>query len=48
MSWSARRAPTADWDAVADELEAIYRRLLARRHDPSGDPEVRGRIAGGR
>ncbi len=29
-----------------DELEAIYRRLLARRHDPTGDPEVRERISG--
>ena len=28
-----------------DELEAIYRRLLARRHDPTGDPEVRERIS---
>ncbi|MEX2448340.1 MAG: PHP domain-containing protein [Solirubrobacterales bacterium] len=35
-----------DWAAVAAELEAIYRRLLARRHDPDGDPEVRRRIAG--
>ena len=34
-----------DWDAVAAELEAIYRRLLARRHDPAGDAEVRERIA---
>ncbi|MEX0973392.1 MAG: PHP domain-containing protein [Solirubrobacterales bacterium] len=34
-----------DWDAVAAELEAIYRRLLARRHDPVGDAEVRKRIA---
>jgi predicted metal-dependent phosphoesterase TrpH len=34
-----------DWSAVVDELEAIYRRLLARRHDPAGDPEVRERIA---
>jgi predicted metal-dependent phosphoesterase TrpH len=33
-----------DWVAVADQLEAIYRRLLARRHDPVGDPEVRARI----
>jgi predicted metal-dependent phosphoesterase TrpH len=30
---------------AVDELEAIYRRLLARRHDPDGDPEVRARIA---
>jgi predicted metal-dependent phosphoesterase TrpH len=33
-----------DWGAVAEELEAIYRRLLARRHDPTGNPEVRRRI----
>jgi predicted metal-dependent phosphoesterase TrpH len=33
-----------DWDAVVDRLEAIYRRLLARRHDPTGDPVVRERI----
>jgi len=35
-----------DWGAVADRFEAIYRRLLGRRHDPAGDPEVRKRIAG--
>jgi predicted metal-dependent phosphoesterase TrpH len=34
-----------EWGAVADEFEAIYRRLLARRHGPTGDPEVRERIA---
>ncbi len=34
-----------DWAAVAGELEALYRRLLARRHDPAGDEEVRRRIA---
>jgi predicted metal-dependent phosphoesterase TrpH len=34
-----------DWAEVASELEAIYRRLLARRHDPTGDPELRRRIA---
>jgi predicted metal-dependent phosphoesterase TrpH len=34
-----------DWAAVADEFEAIYRRILARRHDPAGNPEVRRRIA---
>ncbi len=34
-----------DWAAVADRFEAIYRRLLARRHDPEGDVEVRARIA---
>jgi predicted metal-dependent phosphoesterase TrpH len=34
------------WGEVADALEAIYRRILARRHDPDGDPEVRRRITG--
>ncbi|HEX6205299.1 MAG TPA: PHP domain-containing protein [Solirubrobacterales bacterium] len=36
---------SADWGPVADEFEAIYRRLLARRHDPTGDPAVRERIS---
>jgi len=34
-----------EWSQVADELEAIYQRLAARRHDPSGNEEVRRRIA---
>ncbi len=34
-----------DWAAVAAQFEAIYRRLVARRHDPAGDAEVRRRIA---
>jgi predicted metal-dependent phosphoesterase TrpH len=34
-----------DWAEVAAELEAIYLRLLARRHDPTGNPEVRRRVA---
>jgi predicted metal-dependent phosphoesterase TrpH len=34
-----------EWAAVADELEAIYRSLLARRHEDGGDPELRARIA---
>ena len=41
-SWSSRAGRGATGAAVADELEAIYRRLLARRHDDSGDPELRG------
>ena len=32
-----------DWAAVADELEAIYRRLLARRHDPRAATRSCGR-----
>jgi predicted metal-dependent phosphoesterase TrpH len=34
-----------DWADVAAELEAIYRRLLARRHPPNGNSEVHRRIA---
>jgi predicted metal-dependent phosphoesterase TrpH len=34
-----------DWSATADELEAIYRRLLARRHPEGGDTEIRERIS---
>jgi predicted metal-dependent phosphoesterase TrpH len=34
-----------EWSQVADELEGIYRRLVARRHDPSGNEEVHRRIA---
>ncbi len=34
-----------EWEAVADELEVLYRRLVARRHDDSGDPELRDRLA---
>ncbi|MEA2246599.1 MAG: hypothetical protein QOH46_1128 [Solirubrobacteraceae bacterium] len=34
------------WTAVADDLEAVYDRLAARRHDVRGDPELRRRIAG--
>jgi predicted metal-dependent phosphoesterase TrpH len=34
-----------DWAAVADSFEAVYRRILARRHDPTGDPELRARLA---
>jgi len=34
-----------DWGRVVDEFEAIYRRLVARRHDPGGDPELRARLS---
>jgi predicted metal-dependent phosphoesterase TrpH len=37
---------TRDWAAVAAELEALYRRLTARRHPEDGDPELRRRISG--
>jgi predicted metal-dependent phosphoesterase TrpH len=35
-----------EWAAVAAEFEAIYRRLLRRRHAEGGDPELRARIVG--
>jgi predicted metal-dependent phosphoesterase TrpH len=34
-----------EWSAVASELEEIYLRLAARRHDPAGNPAVRRRVA---
>jgi predicted metal-dependent phosphoesterase TrpH len=34
-----------DWAAVADSFEAVYRRVLARRHDPTGDPGLRAKLA---
>jgi predicted metal-dependent phosphoesterase TrpH len=36
--------PRRDWAKVAEELEAIYLRILARRHDGSGNAEARRRI----
>jgi hypothetical protein len=30
---------------VTEEIEAIYRELAARRHDPSGDPALRKRLS---
>lgn len=33
------------WSSVADDLEGIYERLCARRHDGTGKPEVRKRIS---
>jgi predicted metal-dependent phosphoesterase TrpH len=37
--------PDREWSTVAAELEAIYLRLAARRHDPTGNPAVRERIS---
>jgi glycosyltransferase involved in cell wall biosynthesis len=36
------------WAAVADDLETVYRRLVGRRHDPRGNPELRKRLSGRR
>ncbi|WP_354699986.1 DNA polymerase [Paraconexibacter sp. AEG42_29] len=34
-----------DWGHMADRLEAVYARAVARRHDPAGDPVIRARLA---
>lgn len=34
-----------DWGAVVDQLEALYRRLAARRHPEGGNAELRERIS---
>ena len=39
------RDASRDWSQVADEVEETYRRLAARRHEPTGNPEVRRRIS---
>ncbi len=36
------------WSAVADDLDALYDALAARRHDGRGDPAARRRLAGRR
>jgi predicted metal-dependent phosphoesterase TrpH/glycosyltransferase involved in cell wall biosynthesis len=42
----AGRNATRDWSTVADDVEGIYRRLAARRHDPSGNRAIRRRLSG--
>jgi hypothetical protein len=34
------------WSAVADELEDLYRTLIARRHDARGNPALAKKLAG--
>jgi len=41
----AGRGPVRTWGDVADDLDAVYARTVDRRHDPSGNPEVRKRIS---
>jgi predicted metal-dependent phosphoesterase TrpH/glycosyltransferase involved in cell wall biosynthesis len=43
----ARRGRDAvrDWNAVTDQLEEIYRRVVARRHEAQGNTGVRRRLA---
>ena len=38
------RGAVRDWEAVTDQLDGIYERIAARRHDPRGNPELRRRI----
>jgi glycosyltransferase involved in cell wall biosynthesis len=33
------------WSETADRIEGVYRSLVARRHDSSGDAEIRKRLA---
>ena len=40
-SFEARR-----WDVVTDDVEAVYRRLVGRRRDGAGNPEIRRRLQG--
>ncbi len=40
-----RRGRPRPWAQVAAELEDIYGRIAARRHDPRGHPEIRLRLA---
>jgi glycosyltransferase involved in cell wall biosynthesis len=32
------------WSEVTDDVEGVYRQLIGRRHDGSGDPELRRRL----
>ena len=43
----ARRAGMR-WDRVADDFDAVYERLAARRHDTAGNAAVAGRLTGRR
>ena len=42
---AAGRSSARSFGQVGDQLEEIYGRLVARRHDPSGNAEVRRRIS---
>jgi predicted metal-dependent phosphoesterase TrpH len=43
---AADRYGPRTWEQVADELEQLYRGLVARRRDPHGNPALRRRLAG--
>jgi glycosyltransferase involved in cell wall biosynthesis len=34
------------WARMTDHIEAVYERIVARRHDPAGDPVIRARLQG--
>jgi predicted metal-dependent phosphoesterase TrpH/glycosyltransferase involved in cell wall biosynthesis len=42
---AAAAGVTRDWAAATDQVEEIYARITARRHDPAGDPAARKRIS---
>jgi predicted metal-dependent phosphoesterase TrpH/glycosyltransferase involved in cell wall biosynthesis len=42
---AAAGGPARGWAQVADDFEALYAGITSRRHDPSGNPAVRRRIA---
>ncbi|HYP48952.1 MAG TPA: glycosyltransferase family 4 protein, partial [Thermoleophilaceae bacterium] len=42
----AEHHPQLGWSRVADEVEELYRRIAARRHDDNGKPAVRERLGG--
>jgi hypothetical protein len=42
---AAASSPQArPWSEVTDDVESVYGRLVARRHDPAGDPEIAARL----
>jgi predicted metal-dependent phosphoesterase TrpH/glycosyltransferase involved in cell wall biosynthesis len=44
---AARSAPEArSWSVVTDDVETVYRRVVARRQDGAGNPEIRRRLQG--
>ncbi len=43
---AAEPGASRTWSDVADEIEALYGGLAARRRDPNGDPALRRRLAG--
>jgi predicted metal-dependent phosphoesterase TrpH/glycosyltransferase involved in cell wall biosynthesis len=40
----ARSGEARPWSEVTDDVEAAYRQLISRRHDGTGNAEIRGRL----